>query len=412
MATVTATGSKSRSADLLILLLGAAVFLNYVDRGAIGVAAPVMVRELALSPEAYGLVFSAFFWVYAPLQLFAGRLCDRCSVYTLMGAGIALWAMSTFLTGFVGGFAALLVFRIMLGVGESISFPGSTKIIARHTPPEKRGSANAIVAVGLALGPAAGTLAGGLMLATWGWRAMFVVLGIITLLWLVPWRSAVSAMRAEELAEAGPAVPMRALIGKWSLWSMAIVHCLGNYCFYFLLAWLPSFLVKSRGFSIPEMTVLATIGYAVQAVGALSYGRFSDWWTGSGRSEGQCRRMMMIASQTAAAFAILGLSVAHGAVAIALLLCVAGAASGSLSLNLYAVAQMFSGPRAAGTWVGFQNALGNTSGIFGPILTGYVVQRAGYDSAFVLTAAIAGAGALWWALCVPRIEQIDLRTIS
>ena len=91
----------------------------------------------------------------------------------------------------------------------------------------------------------------------------------------------------------------------------------------------------------------------------------------------------MVSSQAAAALAILGLSVVHGAVAIALLLCVAGAASGSLSLNLYAVAQMFSGPRAAGTWVGFQNAIGNTSGIFGPILTGFVVQRAGYDSAFV-----------------------------
>ena len=118
--------------ELLVFLLGAAVFLNYVDRGAIGIAAPVMVRELRLSPEAYGLVFSAFFWVYAPVQLFAGRLCDRFSVYTLIGAGIVLWAMSTFLTGFVGGFASLLVLRIMLGVGESISFPGSTKIIARH----------------------------------------------------------------------------------------------------------------------------------------------------------------------------------------------------------------------------------------------------------------------------------------
>ena len=412
MATVTLSRAKNRSADLLILLLGAAVFLNYVDRGAIGIAAPVMVRELGLSPEAYGLVFSAFFWVYAPVQLFAGRLCDRFSVYTLIGAGIALWAMSTFLTGFVGGFASLLVLRIMLGVGESISFPGSTKIIARHTPPEKRGTANAIIAVGLALGPAAGTLAGGLMLANWGWRAMFVLFGTITLLWLAPWRSVVSSMSVEELTDTEPPVPVRALLGKWSLWSMSIVHCLGNYCFYFLLAWLPSFLVKSRGFSIPEMTVLATIGYAAQAVCALSYGRLSDWWTCSGRSEGQCRRAMMVSSQAAAALAILGLSVAHGAVAIALLLCVAGAASGSLSLNLYAVAQMFSGPRAAGTWVGFQNAIGNASGIFGPILTGFVVQRAGYDSAFVLTAVIAGVGALWWALCVPRIEQIDLSAPS
>ena len=156
------------------------------------------------------------------------------------------------------------------------------------------------------------------------------------------------------------------------------------------------------------MTLLATVGYAVQAVCALSYGRFSDWWTCSGRSEAACRRWMMVASQTAAAVAILGLSMAHGAVSIALLLCLAGAASGSLSLNLFAIGQMFSGPRAAGTWMGFQNAIGNASGIFGSILTGFIVQRAGYDSAFVVTAVIAAVGAVWWALAVPRIAPIDL----
>jgi MFS family permease len=203
-------------------------------------------------------------------------------------------------------------------------------------------------------------------------------------------------------------VPLGALIGRWSLWSMAIVHCLANYCFYFLIAWLPSFLVSSRGFSITEMTMLATIGYAVQAVCALGYGRFSDWWTRSGRSEAACRRWMMVASQAAAAIAILGLAFAHGAVAIGLLLCLAGAASGSLSLNTYAVGQMFSGRRAAGTWMGFQNAIGNASGIFGSILTGFIVQRAGYDTAFVVTAAIAAVGAIWWALAVPRIESIDV----
>jgi predicted MFS family arabinose efflux permease len=69
---------------------------------------------------------------------------------------------------------------------------------------------------------------------------------------------------------------------------------------------------------------------------------------------------------------------------------------------------MFTGPRAAGTWMGFQNSIGNASGVFGPILTGFIVQRAGYDSAFVVTAIIAGIGAVWWAVLVPRIEQIQL----
>ena len=405
----TTAKSVTNGGAALIFLLGAAVFLNYVDRGAIAVAAPLMKGELGLSATDFGIAVSAFFWVYAPVQLVIGWLCDRFSVYKLMAGGVVLWAASTVLMGFAGGFLSLLVLRIMLGVGESIAFPGTSKIIARHVPAERRGLANAAVAAGLALGPAVGTLAGGLIVAEWGWRPMFFAFGIATLIWLVPWQKAVRALPTTGHHDEGAAVPVAALIRKWPLWSMSIVHSLGNYCFYFLLAWLPLFLVQSRGFTIRQMTLLAALGFAVQAVCALGYGQFSDWWTRSGGSEAFCRRWMMVASQALAAVAILGLAYAHSALAIGILLCLAGAASASLSLNLYAVAQMFAGPRASGTWVGVQNAFGNLSGIFGPIITGVIVDRAGYDAAFVVTAAVAAAGALWWAVGIPRIEQVDLK---
>ena len=391
-----------------MLLLGAAIFLNYVDRGSLPTAAPVLKGDLKLSNEEYGLAVSAFFWIYAPIQLFAGWLCDRFSVYKLLAAGILVWALSTLMVGLAGGFLSLFVLRIMLGVGESLAFPGSSKIIARHGPPERRGVANAALAMGIAIGPAVGTLAGGLMVANWGWRAMFFVFGAVTLLWLLPWTRLVRSLPegSHELRE--PRVAASALLRLWPLWSMSIVHALGNYCFYFLLAWLPLFLTESRGFSKTEWVYIATIGYVAQGICAFAYGHFSDWWTRSGRSEAFCRRSMMIASQSLAAVAIFGLAFAHSAVSITLLLCLAGAASAALSMNLYAIAQMFAGPRAAGSWVGFQNALGNSSGIFGPIVTAYVVTHAGYDAAFYLTAAVAAFGALWWAVGVPKIEQVRL----
>ena len=408
MATVASRHPANRTGAALVFLLGAAVFLNYVDRGAIGIAAPLMKSDLGLSEETYGVAFSAFFWIYAPVQFFAGWLCDRFSVYKLMAGGILLWAASTLLMGFAGGFVSLLILRIMLGVGESISFPGSSKLIARHVAAEGRGVANASVATGLAIGPAVGTLAGGLILGQWGWRAIFLAFGVLTLLWLLPWRETVRALPTTGYHDAGARVPIGRLLATWPLWSMSIVHALGNYCFYFLLAWLPLFLTRGRGFSIAEMTMLATLGYAVQGVCALSYGHFSDWWTRSGRSEAACRRWMMVGSQTLAAIAILGLAFAQSAVAIGFLLCLAGAASASLSLNLYAVAQMFAGPRASGTWVGVQNSIGNLSGIFGPILTGFIVEIAGYNAALVVTAVVAAAGALWWIWGVPRIVEVDL----
>lgn len=403
----TGGGQTGRATFALVLLLGIAVFFNYVDRGAIGIAAPLMTAELKLRPEAFGIVVSAFFWVYAPVQLVVGWLVDRFNVYRLMAAGVILWAAGTFLTGFAAGFTSLLVLRILLGVGETIAFPGGSKIITRHVPADRRGVANAVLALGIALGPAAGTLAGGLILASFGWRWIFFAFGIVTLLWLGPWYFAVPK-GAEPSAPAERRVPVKTLVRKWPLWAMSIAHAASNYVFYFLLSWLPLFLTRSRGLTIREMTLIATLGYAAQAIAALTFGYVSDWWTRAGHAEASVRRLMMFIGQLLAAISVLAIAYAHDPLVIAVLLCLAGIATGALSLNTYAVAQMFAGPRAAGTWVGVQNAIGNLSGILGPIITGFIVEDAGYNIAFIVTAAVAAAGALWWIWGVPRIIEVEL----
>jgi len=178
--------------------------------------------------------------------------------------------------------------------------------------------------------------------------------------------------------------------------------------YYFLLGWLPLFLVNSRGLTISEMTFLATLGYAAQAVAALGFGMLSDSWTRAGRPEALMRRWMMASGQFVAGVAVLGIALANDPLELGILLCLAGIATGALSLNTYAVAQMFAGPRAAGTWVGIQNAIGNTSGIFGPIVTGIIVKQMGYTTAFAVTAAVAIAGALWWIVGVPTIREVEL----
>jgi MFS family permease len=120
------------------------------------------------------------------------------------------------------------------------------------------------------------------------------------------------------------------------------------------------------------------------------------------------RRWMMVLGQLVAGLAVLGIAFADGPLELGLLLCLAGIATGALSLNTYAVAQMFAGARAAGTWVGIQNAVGNTSGIFGPIVTGIIVKQLGYTTAFAVTAAVAIAGAVWWIVGVPAIREVAL----
>src|SRR5262245_18131695 len=109
--------STARPAELtLVLLLGLAILLNYIDRGAIAIASPVLKPELGLSNTQYGYAVSAFFWTYVPIQFFIGWACDSWCVYRLIAAGIALWAPSTLAMGLVGGLLSLIIFRLLLGV--------------------------------------------------------------------------------------------------------------------------------------------------------------------------------------------------------------------------------------------------------------------------------------------------------
>ena len=406
MATL-ARRSALNPAAALVLLLGASVLLNYIDRGAIGVAAPLMKSDLGLSATAFGLAVSAFFWIYAPVQLVLGWLCDRFSVYRLLALATVLWSISTLLMGFVGGFASLLILRLFLGLGESIVFPAGSKIICRHVPAERRGLANAVVAAALGLGPAVGTFVGGSIMAAFGWRAMFMVFGFASAVWLPPWSGVVRHL-PEARGTREPLFPVRKIVGRWSLWSMGIVHACGNYGFYFVLAWLPLYLVQQRGLTIMQMTLLATLLYVVQATSALILGNWSDRWTRSGRPEASLRRGMMIVSQLVFAGCMIAIFAAHDIVTVGALLCVCGMCHAAGSVNLYAVAQMFAGWRASGTWVGVQNSVGNISGIIGPIASGIIIDRAGYGGAFVLSAAVAAGGALLWAFAVPAIRQVEL----
>ena len=409
MATARLDRKLRGSANFLVILLGLAVFLNYIDRGAIAVAAPLMKGELGLSATQFGTAVSAFFWIYAPVQFVVGWLCDRFSVYRLIALGVIVWAASTLAMGFVGGFLSLAVLRVMLGVGESIIFPGSSKIIALHVPPEQRGMANAWCSAGLSLGPAAGTLAGGLILASLGWRAIFIAFGLLTLVWLLPWARAVSALPRAPQDEERRSISIGKLLTHWSLWSSGLGHATTNFGFYFLLAFTPLYLVQQRGLSIPEMTLLTTLGYVAQAVASLLIGAWSDRWTQSGRSEAAIRRVLLCAGQLIMGVALIAIPIVESTLAVGLLLVLAGIGTACFPTNLYAVAQMFAGPRAAGTWVGIQNGLGNIpSGIVGPIVFGMLIDRYGFGSAFYLAAAVAAFGAIWWAICVPAIKRIEL----
>lgn len=408
-----ATAAISRHATgarltLMVVLLALSVLLNYIDRGAIGIAAPKMKAELDFSATEFGTGVSAFFWAYAPLCLLMGWLCDRFCVYRVFALGVALWAICTALTGFVSGLAALVLLRIGLGIGEAVSFPGSSKVFAAQVPPERRGIANASIAAAIAFGPAVGSLAGGTILTLGGWRPIFWTFGLVTLLWLIPWRGVTAPVQAGAFSQpTAGRLELGRLMRIPALWLMGGAHFLSNYGFYFLLTWLPLWLVQTKGYSIPVMTGLTTLGFTVQGVAALAIGHWSDSRVRAGASEARLRRGLMIFGQVATALAITGTFFARNEVELGAMLALAGLATSQISTNLFAIGQIFAGPRAAGGWIGMQNALGNISGIVGPIVTGVLIDRlGGYGWGFALAGGLAAFGAVWWAWAVPPIRQV------
>ncbi len=406
MASAALLPARTGHARALVLLIGIAIFINYVDRGNLATAGPLIKTEMGLSNTQFGLLVSAFFWTYAPSQLLAGWLAQRYCSYRVLAAGLALWAVATMMVGLVQGFAALLVLRLVLGLGESVAFPCSSKLITDHVPPERFGQANAASAVGLSIGPAFGTYAGGLLMASWGWRASFILFGALSLLWLIPWLSLKrDAPRIHESVGPGPSI--LEIARRRPAIVAAIGHFCINYSFYFMLAWLPIYLVKVHGLSMVEMATLGGFFYLVTAASSIVFGYLPDRWIAAGMTTNRARKTMLVGGLLVTAGCMVAAAIGSASVAIGALF-VSSIASGATSANLFATGQTLAGPSAAGRWIGFQNSVGNLSGIVAPALTGFLVDRNGnFGAAFGIAAGVALFGVLCWSVLLGRIEMVD-----
>jgi MFS transporter, ACS family, D-galactonate transporter len=388
------------------VLLGISVFINYLDRGSLSVAAPLLKDELGLSASKLGILLSSFFWTYTAFQLVAGWVVDRFDVGWVMAAGFFLWSAATTVTGALHGFALLLAARLLLGVGESVSFPACSKILARHFPEEQRGLANSIIVFGFATGPAFSMFAGGMVMASVGWRPFFVVVGALSVLWLVPWLMWMPHGKFTDGRQKVTRIPTQAILQQRSAWgTFAGLFCT-NYLSYFLLTWMPFFLVRAQNFTLRQMAQIAGGCYLSAAIAALACGRLSDWMIVQGISTTLVRKLFTGAGMALAAAALIA-CIAGGPVLSSIMLLLATTSYGICCSNVWAITQTLAGPAAAGRWTGLQNFVGNFAGITAPALTGFIVSRTGHFAwAFSITAAVALAGAIIWVFFVGAVEPV------
>jgi len=401
----------TRMISAAVGLLVVSVLINYLDRGDLSIAASMIQDELRISPAQIGFLVSTFSWTYAACQIPSGWLVDRFNVNWVMACGFLLWCSATAITGFVHGLAGLCAARLLLGVGESVAYPSYVKIFAKHLPAHHRGFANSLIAAGVSMGPALGVLVGGRLMARFGWRPFFIYFGLFSLLWLVAWYFVMPRGQgfAREGRHVGPGFPE--ILEQRSLWGCCLGLFCVNYVSYFLISWLPYYMIRERHLTLRRMSTIAALVYLMSAIFATSCGWLSDRWIARGRPPTLVRKGFMTAGMLlSAAFLVAGVVAPGLHLAMALLLG-AGAAYGVSASNTWAITQVLSGPLAAGKWVGVQNSLGNLSGIATGLLTGFIFGRTGeFFWAFTATAIIGVVGASAYLFIVGPIEEVRWRS--
>jgi len=381
------------------------LFINYVDRGLLPTAAASMQTDLHLSEAQLGVLMSAFFWSYALVQVPIGWVAERYGAHRVLAGGLIVWAAATILVGVSFAYATLIALRLLLGLGESTGFPCVSKLLVEAVPTQSLGTANGIVGFAYLFGPALGTFFGGLTMARYGWRAAFVCFGALSLLWLWPWMRLVKRRRIVHARDAGgPTFAM--ILRQPALWGAGLGHFSSNYTFYFMLSWLPFYLVRERGFSTSSMAELAGAAYLVTALCALGGGWLIDRYIERGGSANFAYKSVMAAAHGGAVLCMIGMAQGPRALAIACIF-IYQALCGASSPGVYAIAQILAGPQATGRWVGIQNSLGNLAGIVAPALTGLIIERTGhFTAAFMLAAAVSLLGLVGWIAMLPKLAEL------
>jgi MFS family permease len=395
----------------VVVLLAAALFINYVDRGAVPTAAHLIQEDLGLSTEQLGLVFSAFSLTYALLQIPVGALAERFGAWRILAGGLALWGCATMWVGGARSFAALLALRLLLGIGESAAFPSVSKLLATVVPVRELGSANGVVAFAYLVGPAVGAYGGGLLMALYGWRVMFWILGAVSLLWLLPWARMTPPRRAIQ-GSAASAPRLGAVLRQMPLWGASLGHFSSNYVFYFILNWLPFYLVRERGFSTASMASLIGSAYLVNALSALFAGWAIDRYAARSGRMTLAYKAVMVAYHVGSVVCMFCIALGTQSWAVAGIF-VYQLLSGISSPGIFAIAQILAGPSASGRWVGIQNAIGNLAGVIAPALTGILVAGGEhFTAAFVVAAGMSILGLIGWVWMVADVAPISWPTVG
>ncbi len=389
----------------------AMIAIAYLDRVCISIAAPSIKLELGLSDTQMGLVFSAFTLSYALFEVPSGWFADRFGARAALARIVAWWSAMTAATGLAGGFASLFAVRLLFGIGEAGAFPASARVYARWLPSRLRGRLFGVLIMAAAL---AGALTQPLVVAlvsNFGWRPTFAIFGGVGFIWAISWwlwfrddprdhpgvnASELALIEAGGVETAEPdTVPWRALVRSRALIALCAMYFGAIYGWYFYLTWLPTYLLRARGFDLTQVGWLAALPLLAIAAGVFLGGWLSDRLAPSLGLRVAARTPALVGLPLAAC-AVVGAALATDPFHAALLLAAAAGLAGLGIAPAWALCLEIGGPHA-GVVTGAMNMFGNLGGTLSPVVVGLCVDRLGsWNAPLYSIAALYLVAALCW----------------
>ncbi|MGF6934733.1 ACS family D-galactonate transporter-like MFS transporter [Paraburkholderia sp. UCT70] len=411
---------------VVIFLCFLAIAVNYIDRANLAVAAPQIEKALGIGPAEMGFILSGFFWTYALMQMPFGWFVDRVGARIALPLAVGWWSVFTAATAVTTSVAGMFGCRLLLGVGEAGAYPSCTKLVSQWFEPKERAIATSIFDSGSRVGSALSIPVVALIIGTLGWKAAFVLTGLLGAVWIVGWfviyRNPVQDA-LETARNAAPAAQARggqdnvtwaSLFRHRTLWGMMLGFFCLNFVIYFFITWFPSYLVQTRGFSLKSLGTLGMIPALIAIPGGWLGGFVSDALFRRGWSLTAARKTCMVGGMLLSSVITLSAFTEN----TYLMLAFFGIAYGSLA---FAAASIWSlpcdvapTPRHVASIGGIQNFASNLAGIVITTFTGVMVAMT--KGSFTIPLVVAGGffflGAFSYLVIVGRIEPLSLESES
>lgn len=409
---------------VVVFLCFLALAINYIDRANLAVAAPQIEKALGIGPAQMGLILSGFFWTYAFMQMPFGWFVDRVGARVALPLAVGWWSVFTAATAGVSSVATMFGCRLLLGVGEAGAYPSCAKLVSQWFKPQERAVATSIFDSGSRVGSALSIPVVALIIGTMGWKAAFVITGLLGAVWIAGWviiyrspahgdmtgeRDVVHAPVDAATREAD-GTTWASLFRHRTLWGMMLGFFCLNFVIYFFITWFPTYLVQTRGFSLKSLGTLGMIPALMAIPGGWVGGLVSDSLYRRGFSLTAARKICMVGGMLLSSVITLSAFTSN----VYLMLALFGVSYGSLA---FAAASIWSlpgdvapTPRHVASIGGIQNFASNLAGIVITTFTGFMVALT--KGSFTIPLVVAGGfcflGAFSYLVIVGKIEPLSL----